>query len=64
MGLVISFLKEINLSLELIVLVLVNIFSIVGLWIRLEGRLSRLEGRFDQFTSTIRQWDGVDRRQH
>ena len=30
-------------------LLVFNLFAIFGIWIRIESRLSRLEGRFDQY---------------
>lgn len=30
-------------------LLIANIFAIFAVWLRIESRLSRLEGRFDQF---------------
>lgn len=47
-----------------IMLVIINLIPIIAIWIRLESRLSRLEGRYDQKESNGKSWDGRNRRQH
>lgn len=38
---------------DTIILVILQILSIIAIWIRLESRLSRLEGRFDMFVESF-----------
>lgn len=36
-----------------IYLAIINVFAILLIWVRIESRMSRLEGRFDMFVSLL-----------
>jgi hypothetical protein len=39
-------------------LLIFNLFAIFVVWLRIESRLSRLEGRFDQYLANSKGGDG------
>jgi hypothetical protein len=45
-------------------LVFAQIVGIVGIWLRFENRLSRLEGRFDMFFSFVSKTLGTVEKRH
>ncbi len=45
-------------------LVFINLVPIIALWVRMESRLSKLEGRFTQQDVNGRPYNGPERRKH